>query len=198
MPDFHFGLGIDKNLHIADSIDEASESSPLVRLPELGRRYGAMGELLGKADFLLPQARTDALSAADGADMSASEREKRVFQLSLAPELLHQTYGKLGAVAICCDSPESVTAFAALLHAYHEDIRVIAAVPLGAGAPVGADDFVEVSDENSARMAREVKSSDGLSVGPRSGAALFAAVKAAGDKKLKGKNVIAILTDREE
>ncbi|MBQ6164302.1 MAG: hypothetical protein IJK23_07495 [Clostridia bacterium] len=197
MPDFYFGLGIDKNLHIADSLADAGEPSPLVRLPKLGERYGAVGNLIGKAEYCLPEPRSSQLLRSGEGVVSASDCEKKANQLSLAPELLRQTYGKLGAVAICCDSPESVTAFAALLHAYNEDIRVIAAVPLGAEAPDGADDFVEVSDGNRERMMREVKSSDGLDVGPRSGAALFAAVKIAGEKKLKGKNVVAILADQK-
>ena len=195
MPDFHFGLGIDKNLHISDSLSDARDPSPLVRLPKLGERYGAQGKLLGKAEFRLSETRAGRLFRSGDGSVSAAEYDRQAAQLSLAPELLRQTYGKIGAVTVCAELPGSFTAFAALLHAYNGDIRVIAAVPIGGEAPEGADDFVEVSDENRARMAREVKSSDGIGVGPSSGAALFAAVKIVRDKKMKDKNVIAVLTD---
>ncbi len=194
MPDFHFGLGIDKNHHIADALPQANEASALVRLPKLGERYGAAGCLLGKTEFRREETRSGALFRAGDA-ATAEECERKAAQLSLAPEILRQTYGKVGAVTVCGDLPQTVTALAALLHAYNKEIRVIAAVPVGAGAPEGADDYVEVSDANRARMAQEVKSADGVSVGPRSGAALFAAVKIISDKKLKDKNVIAVLAD---
>lgn len=142
--------------------------------------------------------------------------------LTTGPEIWEDTDGKADVFVAAVGTGGTITGTGSYLKAQKPEIQIIAVEPAaspvlsgGTAGPhgiqgIGAgfvpevldtsiyDEIMTITDEEAYEYGREIARTEGVLVGISSGAALCAAVKAAGRPENKGKNIVVLLPDTGE
>jgi cysteine synthase A len=138
------------------------------------------------------------------------------------PEIWRQTGGKIDFFVAGIGTGGTISGAGGFLKSVNPEIKVIAVEPaaspflsegksgvhsiqgIGAGfAPAVLnkhiyDEVIRVSDDDAFTLARELARSEGILVGPSSGAAVKAALEIAARSEAQGKNIVVLLPDSGE
>ena len=165
------------------------------------------------------------LAATPGAFMPSqftNPANPAIHEATTAEEIWSDTDGKIDVLVAGIGTGGTITGVARCLKKRRPGIKIIGVEPaasplLGGGKPgphriqgIGAnfipeilqrdllDAVVQVGDEQAGVMARRLMREEGIFCGISSGAAMCAAVEAAGDPASKGKTIVAVLPDTGE
>lgn len=145
-----------------------------------------------------------------------------IHRLSTAEEIWRDTDGQVDIIIAGVGTGGTITGIAQVLRPRRPHLKIIAVEPLespvlSGGAPgphkiqgIGAgfvpgvlalslvDEIIRVSGDDAYNSSRELARKEGILAGISSGAAIFAALEAAGRSENKGKMIVAILPDTGE
>ncbi len=145
-----------------------------------------------------------------------------IHRLCTAEEIWKDTGGHVDIIIAGVGTGGTITGIAQVLKPRRPKLKIIAVEPLespvlSGGAPgphkiqgIGAgfipgvldlslvDEIIRVSSDDACNSSRELARKEGILAGISSGAAVFAALKAAGRSENKGKMIVAILPDTGE
>jgi len=129
----------------------------------------------------------------------------RIHRTATAEEIWRDTEGKVDIVVAGVGTGGTITGVASALKSRKPELKAIAKLQgIGAGFvpsvfdPGIVDEIIQVKHEDAGRVARDLARYEGILVGISSGAALWAALKAAARPENADKTIVVILPDSGE